>query len=337
MIDKENIESMVSEIRSIKDGLEAEKKDFEARMASYNAPVNTRDAERAEAWRDVANAMREKRAVTLGGTGRINLVPEIVKIAQEKTPLLDKVRVFTGRDSQTNIPVWNPTIATPANYAEGATGITKDSQGKLGVKSLAPYAYVSILPVSDATILMGGSNFEAELPSIFAEAFAKAMHKGIVTGTGESREMLGLFVGTDFKSHTCAATGSPAMIDLVNFALDLQEFYDDACIIMNPAIYSAITASAEDDITRVYKEELIRYKTVEGVKVILTSYAPSDTTTGKVVAVGGPLNQYALAIAQEMTIEPYRQVGDLNTYYQAVAYFNGAPILPQNFYKLLAK
>lgn len=337
MVDKEKIESMVEEIRSLKDNLDNEKRDFEAKMASYSAPVNTRDAERAEAWRDVANAMREKRAVTLGGTGRINLIPEIVRIAQEKTPLLDKVRVFTGRDSQTNIPVWNPTIATPANYAEGATGIAKDTQGKLGIKSLAPYAYVSILPVSDATILMGGSNFEAELPSIFAEAFAKAMHKGIVTGTGETREMLGLFVGTDFESHTCAAAGSPKMADLVNFALDLQEFYDDAVIIMNPAIYSAITATAADDITRVYKEELIRYKTVEGVKVILTSYAPSDTATGKVVAVGGPLNQYALAIAQEMTIEPYRQVGDLNTYYQAVAYFNGAPILPQNFHKLLAK
>ncbi len=337
MIDKENIETMVSEIRSIKDNLEAEKRDFEAKMASYNAPVNTRDAERAEAWRDVANAMREKRAVTLGGTGRINLVPEIVKIAQEKTPLLDRVRVFTGRDSQTNIPVWNPTIATPANYAEGAASITKDSQGKLGIKSLAPYAYVSVLPVSDATILMGGSNFEAELPSIFAEAFAKAMHKGIVAGTGADREMLGLFTGTDFTSHTCKAAGSPAMADLVNFALSLQEYYNDAVIVMNPAIYSAITASAEDDITRVYKEELIRNKSIEGVNVILTSYAPSATASGSVVAVGGPLNQYALAVAQEMTIEPYKQVGDLNTYYQAVAYFNGAPILPANFHKLLAK
>lgn len=337
MIDKENIESMVTEIRSIKENLETEKRDFEAKMASYNAPINTREVERAEAWRDVANAMREKRAVTLGGTGRVNLIPEIVRIAQEKTPLLDKVRVFTGRDSQTNIPVWNPTIATPANYAEGATNVTKDTQGKLGIKSLAPYAYVSILPVSDATILMGGSNFEAELPTIFAEAFAKSMHKGIVTGTGADREMTGLFLGTDMTSHTCKAAGSPAMVDLVNFALDLQEFYNDAVIIMNPAIYSAITSTATDDITRVYKEELIRNKSIEGVKVILTSYAPSATATGSVVAVGGPLNQYALAVAQEMTIEPYKQVGDLNTYYQAVAYYNGAPILPANFHKLLAK
>jgi HK97 family phage major capsid protein len=334
-MDKENINAMVEEIRSMKEGLDAQKRDFEAKMASYAAPINTRDAERAEEWRNVANAMKEKRAITLNGTGKVNLISEIIKIAQAKTPLLDKVRVFSGRDAQTNIPVWNPSIAAPIAYAEGATSVAQDSQAALGIKTLTPKAYVSILPVSDATLMMTGSNLEAELPSIFAEAFARTMHAGLVSGDGTGFNMSGLFTAAASELE-CAAAGSPKMIDLVNLALQLQDYYDSAVIVMNPAIYAAITASAEDDITRAYKEELIRNKSVEGVKVILTSYAPNATDAGKVVAVGGPLDQYALAVAQEVTIEPMRKVGDLNTYFQASAYFNGAPILPANFWALKA-
>lgn len=335
-MDKNAIETMVEEIRTMKEGLETEKRDFEARMANYNAPINTANAEKAEAWRDVANAMKEKRAITIGQTGRVNLIPSIVKIAQEKTPLLDKVRVFTGRDSQTNVPVWNPSVAEPVTYAEGTTSVTADTQAALGIKSLAPHAYVALLPVSDTTLLMSGANLEAELPNIFAEAFAKAMHKGIVSGDGNGMAMEGLFTAKNFSSVECGASGSPKMADIVALALKLQDYYENGVIVMNPAIYSAITAVETGDALSVYREELIRNKTVEGVRVILTSYAPTATTAGSVVAVGGDLSQYALAIAQEMQIEPMRKVGDLNTYFQCSAYFNGAPILPANFWALKA-
>lgn len=332
-MDKENIEKMIEEIRTIKDNLDEEKRSFEAKMANYAAPVN-RESEVAEEWRSVAKALTEKRGITLGGTGKVNLISEIVKIAQTKTPLLAKARVFSGRDAQTNIPVWNPSIAAPIAYAEASTAVTNDSTAKLGVKSLTPYAYVSVLPVSDATLLVSGANLEGELPNIFAEAFAKAMHKGMVDGDGAGMNMQGLFTASDLSTIKCAATGSPAMIDLVNLALKLQDYYDDAAIVLNPAIYSAITATATDDITRVYKEELIRSKTIEGVPVIITSYAPSATAKDSIVAVGGPLSQYAIAVAQELTIEPFRKVGDLNTYFQASAYFNGAPIIGANFWGL---
>ena len=336
-MDKDKVLEVVEEIRSMKEGLDAQKRDFEAKMASYAAPINTRDAERAEEWRNVANAMKEKRAITLNGTGKINFVSEIIKEVEAKTPLLEKVRFFTGRDAQTQIPVWSPSIASPASYAEGATNLVQDTQASLGVKSITPHAYVSILPVSDATLLLGGSNLEAELPSIFAQAFNKALHAGIVSGDGTGRNMTGLFKASGMNTLDCAEAGSPKMIDIVNLALLLQDYYENACIIMNPAIYSAITASAADDITRVYKEELIRNKSVEGVKVILTSYAPTATESGSVVAVGGDLNEYAVGMANELTIEPFREVGQLNTMYRAIAYWNGCPILAKNFTQLLAK
>lgn len=336
-MDKNAIETMVEEIRTMKEGLETEKRDFEARMANYNAPINTANAEKAEAWRDVKNAMVEKRAITVGGTGKVNLVSEIVKIASQKNPILGKVRVFTGANASTNIPVLSPSIGQPAYKAEGATGLTGDTSAKLGIKSLTPNAFVSVLPVTDMALLTSGASIEAELPSIFSDAFARCMHKQIIVGSGENGEGTGVFKMTGAKTLDCAKSGAVSMIDLVNLALSVQEYADDACILIAPSVYSSITASAEDDITRVYKEILIRDKMVENVPVILTSDCLSDMTTGNVVAVAGRLSEYALAVAQEMVVEPFRTYDSLSTYYRATAYFNCSAILPANWTQLLAK
>ena len=118
---KKTIEDMVSEIRSLREGLEAEKRAIEQERAAHDKdnPTN-RSFETASSWRDVASAMKEKRAVTLSGTGNIAVIHDLIKEAQKKTPLLGMARTFTGPNASTNIPVWSPTIATPSNYAEGA-------------------------------------------------------------------------------------------------------------------------------------------------------------------------------------------------------------------------
>ena len=335
---KKSIEDMVSEIRSIKESLEAEKRSIEQERSAHSKenPAN-REFETASSWRDVASAMREKRAVTLSGTGNVAVIHDLIKEAQKKTPLLGMARVFTGPNASTNIPVWSPTIATPAGQAEGATSVASDTQGKLGVTSLTPYAYISVLPVSNETLLMTGSTFESELPSIFGDAFAAAMHAGMITGDGEDQNMKGIFEGVAADNQIeCAAAGMPSIADVVGLALKLQDYYDDGVIVMNPAIYSNITSAAVTGYD-FYREELIRSKSIEGVKVILTSYAPTSTTAGDIMVVGGKMSDYALAVAAELTIEPLKKVGDNNTYFQAVAYFNGTPILDKNFWGLKAK
>ena len=335
---KKTIEDMVSEIRSLREGLEAEKRAIEQERAAHDKdnPTN-RSFETASSWRDVASAMKEKRAVTLSGTGNIAVIHDLIKEAQKKTPLLGMARTFTGPNASTNIPVWSPTIATPSNYAEGATTVASDTQGKLGATTITPYAYISVLPVSNETLLMTGSTLEAELPTIFGEAFASAMHAGIVSGDGTSRNMKGIFNGIAADNQIeCAAAGMPTMADVVGLALKLQDYYDDGVIVMNPAVYSALTSTTVSGYD-FYKEELIRNKRVEGVQVILTSYAPTDTAAGKIIVAGGRMSDYAIGIAAELTIEPLKKVGDNNTYFQAVAYFNGTPILDKNFWGLKAK
>jgi HK97 family phage major capsid protein len=316
------------------DELRAKKSEIEKAIALENAPVEKRSASTA----DIQKALIEKRAITLNGTGAINQIKELAKELQSKTPVLERVRYFYGPNASTNIPVLSPGLATPAVAAEGATTISVDSTAVLGSRSITPHAFVSILPISLEALTMGTVNFDSDLPAIFADAFAQAFHTGVLTGSGLGLNFTGLFESVPTANTiVCGATGTPKVADLVKLALTVQDLTDNGVIVLGPTTYAGILSDSTTGIAEVYKEELIRNKTIENVQVILTSAAPSTTTTGDIVAVAGRLDDYGLGIASEINIEPIKKVGDTNTYFQASVFANGIPIVINNFYALAAK
>ncbi|MDR1926606.1 MAG: phage major capsid protein [Endomicrobium sp.] len=313
--------------------LRSQKKDIEQQIALAKAP---KDEVRSTA--DIQKALIEKRAITLSGTGAINQIRELAKELMAKTPILERVRYFYGPNASTNIPVLSPGLATPAVAAEGATSIAVDSTATLASKSITPHAYVSILPVSLETITMGTVNFDSELPSIFADAFAQAFHRGVLIGSGTGLDFKGIFNAIPSTNEIeCAATGNPTIADLVQLALTVQDLTDNGVIVLAPSIYAGILADTTSGVADVYKEELIRAKTIENVRVILTSAAPSVLTAGSTVAVAGRLDDYGLGMASEIAIEPIKKVGDTNTYFQASVFANGTTIVDKNFYGLITK
>lgn len=333
-------EEITEELRSIKENIAAEREALNAEKRALEQQKAESEAPKAKdtvSYRDVYNAMTEKRAITLNGTGSHSFVREIVKDAIKKHPLLEKARYFYGPSAQTNIPVLSPSIAVPAAYAEGtASGITQDAQAVLSSVALTPQAYVSILPVSDATLKFGYSNFESELPAIFRDAFADAMYTGLVAGAGSGLAMSGIFNSIAAANKTEIASTAPTMAEVAALALKLRDYDQNAVIIMNPSIYSGLVALAgSGNELDVYREELIRNKSIEGVPVVLTSYAPTATTAGAPLVVGLDMAQYALAIAEQISIEPIKKVGDLNTYFQATMYFNGKVVNPKNVWGLV--
>jgi HK97 family phage major capsid protein len=313
------------------DALKTQKRELEQKIAQANVPTETRTT----AVADIQKAMIEKRAITLNETGAINQIKELQKELSRKKEILNLVRYFFGPNASTNIPILSPGLATPAQAAEGATNIAVDTQARLSKKAITPYAYVSILPVSLEALTLGTVNLESELPAIFADAFADGFAKQVVQGDGSGMNMDGLFNG-DLSQVAQGATGMPKIADLVHLALTMKDYNDDSVIIMHPTIYSGIQADDTVGVAQLYKEELIRNKTIEGVKVILTGYAPSSTSSGAVTAVAGRMSDYALGLASEITIEPIKKVGDTNTYFQASIFANGAKILAKNFYGLIA-
>jgi HK97 family phage major capsid protein len=314
------------------DELRAKKAEVEKQIAQANVPTETRTSNVA----DISKAMVEKRAITLNGTGAISQIKELAKELQQKTPILERVRYFYGPNASTNIPMLSPGLATPAVAAEGATSIAVDTQAVLGNKSITPHAYVSILPVSAETISLGSVDLESELPSIFADAFSRGFHNGILTGDGTGINFKGLFVNIPAANQvSIAVTGAPKIADLVGLALKIKDFTDDGVIVLNPSVYASVLADTTTGVAEVYKEELIRNKTIEGVFVILTGAAPSAITAGSTVAVAGRLTDYGFGLASEIAIEPIKQVGDTNTYFQATIFANGTTIVDKNFYGLV--
>ena len=155
------------------------------------------------------------------------------------------------------------------------------------VKNITPYAYVSVLPVSTETLILGNVDLESELLVIFADAFAQNFHAGVLTGDGTGLNFKGLF--TDILTSNkveCEAVGVPKVADLISLALQIKDF-DDSAIVINLSIYAQILADTTVGVADVDKEELIRNKTIEGVNVILTGTAPSPISSGSTVAVAG--------------------------------------------------
>lgn len=332
------LDGLKDQIEKVNEEIRAWEKEEERMSYLKDFPVVAPKKKEEGEFRSILEAMRENRAITVSGTGATNVIGEIVKQIQAKKPLLGMARTFYGPNASTNIPIWSPTVANPSYAAEGKTDVASDTTAALGVKALTPYSYISVLPVSSMALKLSGASLETELPTIFGDAFGQAMHAGLLSGAGTTGLMTGLFLDAAIPAANdidCAASGAPKMADLVGLALKVQDYVDDAVIILNPAIYSAIMGDTTVG-TDVYKEELARGKTVEGVKVILTSGAPSATTVGSIVAVAGSMRYYGLAIAESMEIVPIRKPGDANTYFQAEMFFNGAPIIGANFFALKA-
>ena len=286
--------------------------------------------------RTFLNIAREQRGVTLNGSGAVAQIQELFKEQDNKDSILEKVRYYYGANAMTDIPVIT-SLEEPGDYAEGATNVATDLTTNLYVTSLKSKAYSTVLPVTAEMLNLSFVNTKDELQEIFRKAFFKVIHKGIISGAGTNNKMKGLF--TSAAAHTAGITrisGSNITLgELASFALSVAQKDDEYTIIMNLATYQKIladTTSGED--VKLYKECLIRDKSIEGVSIILDPYAPSTNVAGCILAVAAPLSRYAVGIAGELMIEPIKEKGDTNTYFQATMFFSGKQVTDNDVFSL---
>lgn len=334
------LRSMQEQLKNDRDAFAAEQRAFEQEKASIIETASQKRENLVGAQvRDIISAMKEKRAITLNGTGAVEVVNELFKVFKKKTEILNGLRYFRGPNASTVIPVLNPRPARPARAAEGATSIVSDRTAALGATTLLPETFVSVLPVSFETLKYIPVDFENELLEIFADAFADCMAHNVINGRGKTTyyEFDGLFTSVPSGNKiACASSGAPTIADLVNLALTMQDkVMSDPCIVISPTLYAGITAATVQGYD-VYKNELIMNRTIEGVKVLVSGYAPSTTTAASVVAVGFDRADYAVGVGAELVIEPLKKPGDTNTYFQCVMGMDGKPVCADNVYGLKA-
>lgn len=315
--------------RKALDALKVRKSEVLQAEALAAAPIEKRS--NITSFADIRDAMLEKRAITVNGNGVIAQITQIVDTIAAKTPVLQAIQYFYGANASTNIPLLSPGLALPAVAAEGYTSGSTDSTAVLSSVSVTPVPYISTLPVSWEALNLSAANLESQFPALFAKVYARAMHKVVVDALFHTS---GVASGNKIEN---AASGLGTIYDAAGLAIQMADYMDTGAIVIAPATYKAWVASATEVSGRLYVEELIRSKTIEGVKVLVTSFAPTSTTTGALVAVGGDLTNFGMGVASSLMITPKSKVGDGNIYYDAVMCFAGKVINASNMFGLKAK
>lgn len=292
----------------------------------------------ASEMRAVADAMiqmykGEKRALTLSGAGAYNVLKAFEKVVADKHDIVSKARWIYGAGAQTNIPVFTARPARPIKQAEGATGIGGDATAAQSVTTITPYAYYSEIFVSAEDIVQGAASVEAVLPELFGEAFANALHYGMVVGDAT---MTGLFADAALTNDiNCALAGHPSWTDFIALTSALKaKAFNPVIVTCSEFIGDLLlsTAASHEGL----KMELLTKGSIRGVPVYEDPFAPTVHAAGNIVAVGLDLQNYAIACAREFTIEPIRAPGTAGVYFQATGFYNGKPILAANGWQLEA-
>jgi HK97 family phage major capsid protein len=322
--------SLDEKVKEIREGIDAQMRAGFAELAKPRIEV----VGPASEMRAVAEAIVQKRALSLSGAGAYNVLKSFEKVVADKHDIVSKAKWFYGAGAQTNIPVFTARPARPIKQDEGAKGIGGDATAAQSVTSITPYAYYSEIFVSAEDIVQGAASVEAALPELFGEAFANALHYGMVVGDAT---MTGIFAdGALTNDINCDATGAPVWADFIELAGALKAKAFSPVIVTSSTFVGNLllsTAASHEGL----KMELLTKGSIRGVPVYEDPFAPTVHATGNIVAVGLDLQNYAIACAREFTIEPIRAPGTAGVYYQATGFYNGKPILAANGWQLKAK
>ncbi len=348
----EQAQKIGDQIRAF-DAAEAELRAVKEAEAKIPAPP----AEKRDNWKGFAESLlgmaesrkggsiplgfNETRAITSNGTG-INTEAGIVKSMIDGGKLRSAVSVFTGKNAQTIVPVFSPRMATPVGSVPGATGTASDATAVLAGKTLTLKPWYSTLQISRGALM--SSDIAAYMSGIFEEAFGEAIDKAICAGLGTGSDALGVFVanadGVPTSSDIIMASGTvasgPLWTDYLNMAMTLLGLGGNAAdlrIVVNPAVFRLALAQAASGFDPM-KIEYLTKGTILGIPVILTSHAQAALTNDFYVAVGGNFRHYALAVAQEITVDEIKVVGSDNITFQAFMYLQGTPLIGSSFRRL---
>lgn len=325
----ENIKSgaiKADEAKSKFEELRAKKADLQKQEALKNKPldIEERSANPKSLVADIQNAMKEKRAITLSGTGSINYFHNLQKELTAKKDILQKFGYFYGSNEKEVIPVWGADLGRAVEVDEA--GNFETSEGQIATRSVQVKAFCKSIPVSDELLNLSYVDFEPELMKIIADVYSETLAYNAFKADGT-----GAF--TNIYDGANEVTAPKLNITaLAKLALEVSDKTDNAVIVMNPKVYADIEGSESSAREKQYIKELIGNRTIEGVPVILTSWA-DDGTNGN-YALCGNLSNYAIALANTLHIEPKKKIGSLVTTYDVHLYTAGLPVVPKNFWTL---
>lgn len=337
------IEDVMNELRSVKDTLkadreafEAEKRAFDKEKAEYDGK-NPGQKDAQKEWRGLADAIMEKRAIQVSGTGIVETVPELIKLVKNRNVAAGQARYFRGPRTGFTIPLVSAYPAAPTKQNEGATSVSVDSTAALSYKSLAPVTYMSILPVTWEQAKYSVVS-EAEILQLLADSFSDTIEQNLLSASA-SGDIKGIFASASVASGnktTCAAAGYATLADVYAFAGKLKGRTGNFEMWMSVEQMTALMSESTSDYNFV-KEEIAHKGTIRGVKVNESNNIAASTTAGASLVVGIDLgSNYGIVWADDLEIRPVVNYNSSMTYYQGLQGLAGDVINNANNFALVA-
>lgn len=282
----------------------------------------------------------EARALVSGGTG-VNTAPDLVSALVDGGRLAPLCHVVKMPNAETVVPIFGTMLALPVGSVPGATGTGSDSTGVLSSKTMVLKPWYSTLSVSRGAML--SLDFAQKFPALAAKVFGASIDKGILMGTGTGSDMLGVFVEsldgvTSASNVNAAATGAPKLIDLVGLASTILAAGADpatSAIVIAPSLLKALYYETTSGYEAV-RMELALKGTILGLRVIPSSYCPTSTAAGSMMAVVGDFASYTLAVAADLRIDEILRAGCDDVTLQSYMYMQGNPSIGASFRRLIA-
>lgn len=342
----EKLDVMKSEISNLNEKVNAYEKEEELRNYLQHIPFEKKEEATDEKRSFLSYLRGETRA--LNTTDDAAVAPtyfsdEVVSEVKKKVKVYPFVKEYV-------VPSANITIPFFTSYSDAAftdevpsSDISADATGGFSKKELKPLPLRKRVDVSDLLVKTTKFDIEEHIKTEFVKMFGRVIENSVLNGDGSS-DMLGMFVadadgittGEDIETTTASTIHPDDFFKLVA-TMEGYANIEDLVIIMNPSIFQSISTKKADTAGSYLVKEWAATRNINGVKVLLSSFAPSTTADGDYVAVIGDISQYGIGRVSDIEIDREKNNRRGLWEYYGTLYINGMPLNPEAFRRLKVK
>lgn len=357
--EKTSYDKMKADIRSLLDGINAEKRSAELAGFSKEAPAvqgETREAKK-DGMEEFRSYLRtgERRDLVIDGTGNTAgalaptaFVEEIIQELQKETQLVGKARTIALSKAQgIEVPKESAEISD-ASFTTENGAVAADTQQSFTTVSLGADRVGKLVKVSKKAVLSSAFDIAALVREELAYKLRCTLENAILNGTGTGQPM-GIFATSGANALTAAnvdvtAASSTAISadDIIKTKRKVKSAYRAGAVwVMHPDIVTDVLTLKDKNDQYLWRSGLQPSDPdiLDGSPIVESEFAPHTKTTGLYVAAYGDFSKYWLTMLEQISVqvllERYADTGFIG--YLAETFAGGAPINEGAFARLVLK
>lgn len=343
-VETKSLGEIKAKITAIDESIEAEKRSIELKEKSFEVPKVKEAKVESDEKRsfDVylkTGKIEQRTTDPLNTSQDAAIAPsyfstDVISETKNMTKLYPMVKEIVVNNANVVIPFFTDYSDAAFTTELQDTDTATDTTGKFGKVEVAPLPLVKRVSVSELLLRTSSINVEAHVKDALVKMYSRVIDNFICNGTGDAQP-LGLFKDTNISSINTAGTAIHPD-DLKNLVYEMLGKFDanQLALIINPVVFkTAATTKADAYLIGQWMNTLA----VEGVKIILSGFAPSTITAESPIAVVGKLDSYGIGRVDALEINREANLKKNLVDFYGRLYINGKTINAGDFKVLKVK